>query len=481
MKVLVTGASGYIGGRLIVRLLENGYAVRAFARDPERLTGKSWYKEVETVQGDLNDRASIEAACSDIDAAYFLVHAMYSGDGFEELEKAYARNFAAAARGVPLIIYLGGLLPESDTASAHLLSRADVGKILGANGNITEFRAGPIIGSGSASFEMVRYLTERLPVMIVPRWVSNNVQPIGVRDVIDYLVSALEMPPLGIVEIGADILSFRDMMRRFADLRRLRRLIVPVPVLTPLLSGLWVGLITPVPNSLAVPLVAGILRPVVGDTGKASKHFPGISPISYVEAVKRALKKTEQSAAETRWTDSLGPGESYKLTDREGLFKEVRSVLTLAKRESVFRSFTSIGGDKGWLAWNWAWRLRGRIDNLFGGPGLKRGRRSAEALMPGDALDFWRVELLEPEKSLLLRAEMKVPGKAWLQFEAVQEEDGMTRLVQTAIFEPHGLAGLLYWCAMFPIHTLLFGQMAKRVVRAAEALEDDTSQMPETV
>jgi uncharacterized protein YbjT (DUF2867 family) len=412
----------------------------------------------------------VQHALIGVDAAYFLVHAMYSGDDFASREKSFAENFARAAAGISKVIYLGGLLPSGEAASEHLRSRAKVGEILRQNGNATEFRAGPVVGSGSASFEMVRYLTERLPVMVVPKWTSNDVQPIAVRDVIQYLAAALDKEPLGVVEIGADVLSFRGMMETFAEIRGLKRVIIPVPVLTPLLSGLWVGLITPIPNSLAVPLVKGIINPVLADTSKAEQFFPEIRPIAYREAVERALAKINENATETRWTDSLGTYGRYMLTDKEGLIKEVRSVMTNASPHSVFRSFTGIGGEKGWLAWNWAWRLRGRIDNFLGGPGLKRGRRSGDDLRIGDALDFWRVEDLQKDEFVLLRAEMKVPGKAWLLFEAIPNGE-RTQLVQTAMFAPRGLSGLIYWYALFPIHTFLFGQLAAKIALEAEASE----------
>ena len=331
MKILVTGATGYIGGRLIPELLKKGYGVRAFVRDPKRLRGKKWFSDVEVVEGDLAEIETLKSALKDCDAAYFLVHAMYSGDDFAEKEKKFAENFAEAAKNLEKVIYLGGLLPKGDETSEHLESRAKVGEILRQNKNVTEFRAGPIIGSGSASFEMVRYLTERFPVMIVPKWVKNPVQPIAVRNVIEYLVEAVEKKPLGVVEIGADVLPFRGMMETFAEVRGLKRIIIPVPVLTPLLSGMWVGLITPIPNSLAVPLIQGIIHPVTADTKKAKENFPEIKPIDYREAVTRALSKIKENATETRWTGSLHKEKPYSLTDKEGLIKEVREVETFAK------------------------------------------------------------------------------------------------------------------------------------------------------
>jgi len=482
VKILVTGATGYIGGRLIPRLLEAGHEVRVFVRDARRIEGRKWFERVEVFTGDLENREEISRAMKDVDAAYFLVHAMNEGGDFAEREKAIAENFAVAAKNVAKIIYLGGLLPEGNV-SEHLKSRADVGEILRAGGKTTEFRAGPIIGSGSASFEMVRYLTERLPVMIVPKWVKNEVQPIAVRNVIEYLVAALKREPLGIVDIGADVLPFRGMMETFAEVRGLKRVIIPVPVLTPLLSGLWVGLITPIPNSLAVPLVKGIINPVLAETTKAEKYFPEIVPMNYREAVARALEKIDEKAVETRWSGSYGEGAAtYEMTDREGVFQEVRTVLTYASPASVYKSFTSIGGDKGWLAWGWAWKLRGLMDKIVGGPGLSRGRRHPTEVLIGEELDFWRVEDLKKNEFILLRAEMKVPGKAWLKFEAVPK-NGKTQLVQTATFAPKGLFGLLYWYGSYPAHFFIFDKMAQRIVEGAEVIEGEkpVSEMPETI
>ena len=480
MKILVTGATGYIGGRLIPELLEKGYSVRAFVRDPKRLRGKKWFEQIEIAEGDLNDSDSIKRGLENCDAAYFLVHAMYAGDDFAEKEKQFAENFAEAAKDLEKVIYLGGLLPKGEGTSEHLESRAMVGEILRRNTNATEFRAGPIIGSGSASFEMVRYLTERIPVMIVPKWVKNPVQPIAVKNVIEYLVAGIEKKPLGVVEIGADVMPFRGMMETFAEVRGLKRIIVPVPVLTPLLSGLWVGLVTPIPNSLAVPLIKGIIHPVLADTKKAVENFPEIKLVPYKEAVERALSKIGENATETRWSSSLGKDETYRLTDKEGLIKEIRTVETTAKPSTVYKSFTSIGGDKGWLTWNWAWKIRGLMDSLIGGPGLSRGRRHPTEVNVGEVLDFWRVEDLEENKFILLRAEMKVPGRAWLRFETFAK-NGKTELVQTAIFAPKGLFGFLYWYSFYPAHFFIFRQMVERIAKGAEALENDLSQIPDTV
>lgn len=482
MKILVTGATGYIGGRLIPKLLEKDHDVRVFVRNPKRLRGKEWFEKVDIAEGDLENFDEINQALKDVDVAYFLVHAMYDGDDYAERERRFATNFANAAQDVEKAIYLGGLLPNDGEVSEHLTSRADVGRILRDNCPTTEFRAGPIIGSGSASFEMVRYLTERLPIMVTPKWVKNPVQPIAVRNVLEYLIEAIEKEPLGVVDIGGNVLQFVEMMKEFAEVRGLKRIIIPVPVLSPLLSGMWVGLITPIPNSLAIPLVKGIINPVIANTAKAEIHFPEINPIHYKEAVKSALKNIRNLTTETRWSSSLGRNDDYKLTDKEGLIKEVRTVLTDASPKAVFKSFTSIGGENGWLAWNWAWKLRGWFDSLIGGPGLSRGRRHPTKVNVGEVLDFWRVEDLEENHLILLKAEMKLPGRAWLQFEAIPKGD-QTQLVQTAMYAPKGFIGLAYWYALFPAHLFLFSKMARNIAKGAEVYEGniDTTEMPTTV
>jgi len=468
MRALVTGATGYIGGRLVPRLLERGHTVRVLVRDPARIAGRPWAGRVEVAAGDLLDPAGLTAALAGIEAAYYLVHSMDGRHDFEARDATAARNFVAAGQeaGLRLTVYLGGILPAGDEVSAHLRSRAEVGEILRAGLPATELRAGPIVGSGSASFEMVRYLTERLPAMIAPRWVMNDVQPIAVRDVLAYLLLALEREPLGIVNVGSERLSFRQMMQVYASVRGLKRLIVPVPVLTPRLAGLWVGLVTPIPNSLAVPLIEGVIRPVVADTARARALFPEVEPVTYRRAVELALEKLRDAGAETRWSGALGRGLPAQLTDTEGMIREIRTLHVDAPPERVFATFTGLGGDKGWLVWNAAWHLRGLLDRVVGGPGLRRGRRHPKELFPGEALDFWRVETVQPPHLLRLRAEMKVPGRAWLQWEARPEGTG-TRLLQTAFFAPVGLAGTLYWYLLYPLHKLIFSDMIRAV--AAES------------
>jgi len=467
MKVLVTGATGYVGGRLVPRLLDRGHDVRVMVRDPARIAGREWSDAVEVVKGDIEDPDTLGPALENIDAAYYLIHLMDSGRGFVHRDREAAQSFVAAAGHLRQVIYLGGLLPEGDDVSDHLASRAEVGRILREGLPAAEFRAGPVIGSGSASFEMVRYLTERLPAMVAPKWILNDVQPIAIRDILEYLLLALDHGSTGIFNVGTEPMSFKAMMQVFAEVRGLKRLIVPVPVLAPRLAALWVGLVTPIPNRMAVPLIEGVVHPVVADSSRARAEFPEVSPLPYREAVERALRSTEANAVSTRWSSALGDAPAFELSQSQGLIRETRSRLTSADQASTYRAFSSLGGKRGWLFWNWAWGLRGLLDRLVGGPGLRRGRRHPSDLEQGDALDFWRVEEVDAPKLLRLRAEMKVPGRAWLQFEAIPEGGG-TRLVQTALFEPIGLGGQLYWNLLYPIHRVMFSGMVSRVVALAE-------------
>jgi uncharacterized protein YbjT (DUF2867 family) len=470
MRVLVTGATGYIGGRLVPRLLARGHEVRVLARSPDRVSGRAWADDVEVCAGDLERPDTLGAAFEGMDAAYYLVHQMDAGKGFPERERRAAENFAEAAQGVSRVIYLGGLQPRGERASSHLSSRATVGEVLRDRLPTLELRAGPVVGSGSASFEMVRYLTERLPAMVAPRWVLNPVQPVAVRDVLSYLELGLERDVTGVVDIGTDPLTFREMMLEFARVRGLKRIIVPVPVLAPKLAALWVGLVTPISNRLAVPLIEGVIHPVLADTERARREFPEVEPLEYAEAVRLALQRIVDRAVSTRWSDTLGSAPSFELTSQEGLIREVRSCRTYVEPERVFDAFSSLGGDRGWLFWDWAWRVRGLMDSVVGGPGLRRGRRHPTEALPGDAIDFWRVEAVEPPRLMRLRAEMKVPGRAWLQWEAVPEDDGTT-LVQTALFEPYGLSGQLYWNLLYPVHKVMFSGLVRRIANLAGSPE----------
>jgi uncharacterized protein YbjT (DUF2867 family) len=395
---------------------------------------------------------------------------MYSGRDFAVRDREAARNFSRYGSKLKHVIYLGGLLPKSEEkVSEHLRSRAEVGEILRENLPTTEFRAGPIIGSGSASFEMVRYLTERLPVMVAPKWILNEVQPVSIGDVLKYLVLALKQEALGIVDVGADRLTFKQMMEIYGEVRGLRRFILPVPVLAPALAALWIGLVTPISNTLAVPLVEGVAHPVVADTEKAERIFPEVKPISYRKAVELGLGLSEGGDIETIWSGALGNFPTYSLSDREGLIREVRSVYVNATPSVVFRSFSSLGGRRGWLVWEWAWRIRGMVDKLIGGPGLRRGRRHPKELLPGETLDFWRVEEVISTRLLRLRAEMRLPGQAWLQWETKPHGTG-SRLVQTALFAPVGLWGTVYWYGLYPLHRAIFNDMVKAIARDAESL-----------
>lgn len=464
--VLVTGATGYIGGRLVPALLDKGYKVRVLVRDPLRIEGRTWAGKVEVASGDLLKPETLRETFYGIDAAYYLVHSMYGGSGYRERDRAAAENFAAAGKSLSHVIYLGGLFPEADNVSDHLKSRHETGAILRERLPATEFRAGPIIGSGSASFEMVRYLTERLPVMTAPKWIENEVQPVSVGDVLKFLTGALEQGPSGIVDIGGDTLTFREMMEGYARVRGLKRRIITVPVLAPGLAALWVGLVTPISNSLAVPLIQGVIHPVVGNTAKAENLFPEIAPLAYIESVELALTRVLEGRTETRWSGALSGEDPYSVSESQGLISERRSVYVDRPPADVFDSFTSLGGDRGWLVWNRAWRLRGFLDKLSGGPGLRRGRRHPRELLPGETVDFWRVEEVARPHLLRLRAEMKLPGKAWLEWSTLPEGDG-TRLVQNALFAPTGLWGTLYWHSLYPLHKLIFDDLIKAIARDA--------------
>ncbi len=458
MRILVTGATGYIGGRLIPRLLKNGYFVRCLARRPENLSGRDWNissNSVEVVAGDMSDSASLTQACSGMEVAYYLVHSMSAGEkGFEERDRKAAKNFAEAARqaGIRKIIYLGGLGDNQGPLSHHLKSRQEVGDILHQSGiPVTQFRAAVIIGSGSISFEMIRHLTERLPIMICPKWVLSRCQPIAIRDALSYLLAAVEEKKNEgrIIEIGGrDVLTYREMMLGYAKIRGLHRILLRVPILTPRLSSYWVDLITPIPSALARPLIEGLKNDVVCHNDEARKIFP-FEPLGYEEAVRLAFDRTQQGNLETIWSSA----ES-----------STQRIIIPASAEDVFKVVSSLGGKRGWLYANWIWRLRGFLDRLIGGVGMRRGRRDASSLRVGDAVDFWRVEAITPNHLLRLRAEMKLPGKAWLQFE-VQDEPGtsQSRLIQSAFFEPKGLGGLLYWYLLYPIHKVIFSGLCRGI------------------
>lgn len=479
--VLVTGATGYVGGRLVPRLLEAGYRVRVLVRDPERLQGRPWLPQVEVATGDVFRPATLLPALVGVRAAYYLIHSMQkASDGassFHERDLRAARNFGeiAAAAQVGRILYLGGLGDPAADLSQHLRSRQETGAALRAAGvPVTEFRAAVIVGSGSASFEMIRHLTERVPVMICPKWVYTRVQPIAIRNVLDYLVAALAEPASAgrIIEIGgADVLTYGEMMTGYAEVRGLKRWLVPVPVLTPRLSSYWVHWVTPIPAEIAQPLIEGLRNEVVVRDDTARQLFPDVQLLDYRSAVARALARQDAGQLESVWTDALATSRGdlppVTFTVQDGLMIERRQLLVAASPAATFAAFTGIGGAHGWPSYDWAWRLRGMADRLVGGVGLRRGRRDPDALRVGDALDFWRVEAVEPDQLLRLRAEMKLPGDAWLQFEALPQAEGQTLLVQTAYFAPKGLLGLSYWYSLYPIHGPIFSSMIQAIGRAA--------------
>jgi len=469
MHVLATGASGYIGGRLVPRLLRAGHTVRVLTRDPKRLAGRFWADRVEVVRGDLLDPSSIAGICNGIDAAYYLVHSMSAGIGYVTRDCVAAEGFCRVATDLRHLIYVGGLLPRGIGVSRHLRSRAEIGGILARHMPVTEFRAGPIIGSGSASFEMIRYLTERLPLIVAPHWIRNEVQPIAIRDVLSYLVGALERGPSGIVDIGSDPLTFAEMMYEYARIRRLRRLIVSVPgIIPPAVGARWVGLATPIPRPIVAALLEGMAKPPLVSSPRAHELFPTIKPISYRKATLLALRRVRQQAVETRWSGAQSEASTYEFRDYQGLVREVRTLHVHARPETVFRVFSGLGGERGWLVWKWAWWARGTLDRLLGGPGIGRGRRDPDELLPGEALDFWRVELVRPPRLLRLRAEAKLPGRGWLQWETKAEGEG-TRLTQTASFSPEGLPGTLYWYLLYPFHRMIFTDLIQAIGKQALA------------
>jgi uncharacterized protein YbjT (DUF2867 family) len=478
-QVLVTGATGYVGGRLVPLLVERGYRVRVLARDRDRLEGRPWLDRVELVLGDVLDPATLPAALDGVHAAYYLIHSMGSHGNFGQRDLRAARNFAQAAAetGVARIIYLGGLGKPGSELSEHLRSRQETGAALREAGvPVTEFRASILVGSGSVSFEMIRSLTERLPVMICPRWVYTRTQPIAIDDALTYLVAALETSESQgqIIEIGGrDVLTYRDMMLTYARLRGLRRFIIPVPLLTPRLSSYWVHLVTPIPSTIAQPLIKGLSVEVIVTDDRARRLFPQITPMDYETAVARALASLEAGEVETSWSDALvssqGDTRAFIFTTQDGMLIEQRQCEVDVPASVVYAEFAALGGRKGWLAFNWLWRLRGVADRLAGGVGFRRGRRHPTSLRVGDAIDFWRVEAVEPDRLVRLRAEMKVPGRAWLQFQAETLGATRTRLIQTAFFAPKGLLGLLYWYLLWPVHGFIFSQLIRKLAAGAVA------------
>ena len=474
--VLITGATGYVGGRLLAKLVGAGYRVRCLARRPENLRQRV-PTGVDVVAGDLLNAESLGPALAGVTAAYYLVHSMGSTGNFEEQDRRAAQNFAAAAKaaGVGRIIYLGGLGEDAGDLSPHLRSRHEVGKILRAGGvPLIEFRASVIIGSGSLSFEMIRALVERLPVMVTPRWVRVLAQPIAIDDMLAYLLAALELPGTesATFEVGGpDVVSYADLMREYARQRGVRRWMIPVPVLTPRLSSLWLGLVTPLYARVGRKLIDSIRHPTVVRDDTARRVFP-IEPVGMREGIARALRNEDRDCAQTRWSDAVsatGTGRTWGGVRFGNRLVDARSVRVGVNPELAFALIRRIGGQTGWYYANWLWTLRGWMDLIAGGVGMRRGRRDPETLRVGDTVDCWRVEAMEDGRRLLLAAEMKLPGRAWLEF-VVQPAlaDGAV-IQQTAIFDPAGFWGLAYWYGVWPLHQMVFAGMLRGMARAASA------------
>lgn len=473
--ILLTGASGYVGGRLLALLEARGHHVRCLARRPEFLRSRVG-ERTEVVAGDVLDAPSLGAALQGVDVAYYLVHSMGASGSFEEADRTAARNFACAAKaaGIRRVVYLGGLGREEEALSAHLRSRQEVGRILRESGvPVLEFRASIVIGSGSLSFEMIRALVDRLPIMITPKWVRVPAQPIAIDDLLEYLLAGLHapMPESRVYEIGgADRMSYGDVMQVYARRRGLRRRMIRVPVLTPYLSSLWLGLVTPIYARVGRKLIASIVHPTVVTDDAARGDF-AVSPVGVDEAVRRALESDERAFAATRWSDALssaGEPRAWGGVRFGSRLVDSRTMRVRVPASVAFRPIQRIGGRTGWYAWNWLWRIRGFIDLLAGGVGLRRGLPTLATLRPGDPVGFWRVEVFEPERLLRLAAEMKLPGRAWLEFEVTSDGAGSAIIRQTAIFDPVGLWGRVYWYGLYPLHELVFRGMLRGIARAAE-------------
>ena len=475
---LVTGATGYIGGRLITELLSHGYRVRVLARNAVRLKGHPWIDKVELVEGDAFDEQVVTAALKEVDVAYYLMHSLMEKTDFESQEQKMAKLFAkcAAEQMVRRMVYLGGIVPPDAELSPHMSARATTGAILQQSGVPTiELRAGIVIGSGSASFEMLRYLTERLPFMITPKWLNVRIQPIAVRDVLRYLIGSATLDPKisGSFDIGGpDVFTYKTMMQKYAEAAGLRkRIIIPVPVMTPKLSSGWVGLVTPVPYTLAKRLVASLKNEVVAHDDRIRKLIadPTGGLTSFERAVKLALVRIKDARVETRWSDASIPWTPSEPLPTDpnwaggSLYKDVRTRTSKDSVAEVWKRIEAIGGDNGYSTATWAWELRGLADKLFGGVGLRRGRRDPIHLQVGDALDFWRVEEIEHQKTLRLRAEMSMPGLAWLEFQVAANQGGGCTITQTATYAPKGLIGHAYWWSVWPMHGIVFPSMIKKM------------------
>ncbi len=471
--VLVTGATGYIGGRLAPNLLEQGYHVRCMARHATHLKGRQW-PGAQIVEGDALHPETLSAALDGVDTAYYLIHSMSAGDDrYAHTDRKAARNFARAAQtaGVRRVIYLGGLGRDTDLAP-HLRCRQEVGDILREEGpTVVEFRAAVIVGSGSASFELIRHIVEQHPVIPLFPWLRTRCQPIAVRDVLKYLSLGIDVPADAsrTYEIGGpEILTYEEMLRVYARRRRLRRWFVPVPYVSARMCAWWIELMTPIPAGYARPLIEAAKDEVVCRDESARKAFR-LHPIDYETAVRYALLRIKEGAVRTTWTMAMFPRQSpfSQMSIREGLICEESRVVVDATPAALFHIYSGLGGERGWLFANWLWKLRAALDRLVGGVGMRRGRRNRDEIGQGEPLDFWRVEKITADRLLLLRAEMAVPGKAWLQFESSPAGSGRSTLRITAYFEPRGLWGRAYWAALVPVHRILLGGLARAIAKRA--------------
>ena len=472
MKILLTGSTGYIGRRLKQKLLlDENVQLKLLVRNKKSVCELE--KKVEIIEGDTFNKDALRIALKDVDTAYYLIHSL-SNENYKDLDKISAQNFLDIANecGVKRIIYLGGLGVKNEHTSEHLLSRIETGEILSSNKNVQSiwFRAGVIIGSGSASFEIIRNLTEKLPVMTTPKWVNTLAQPISIDDVLSYLQEAISIDTKEnlIVDIGSKALTYKEMMIGTANALGLKRIIIPLPFMSINISSYWLNLFTPVPFSVAKALIEGLKSEVTIQNDNAKKYFPNIVPISYEDSVRNAIKEIEENQVISRWNDTAdGVWEKSSSNEiSQALYMDRKEVdISNIKPEKVYQSFTSIGGENGWFAFDFLWELRGFIDKMIGGVGLKRGRRSQCDLRISDCLDFWKVVDLKENERLLLYAQMKLPGVAWLEFKIKDN-----KLIQSAYFYPKGVFGRLYWYSLVPLHYFIFNNMIKSIIKKASSL-----------
>lgn len=477
-RILVTGATGYVGGRLVPLLLERGYRVRALARDPEKLRHRTWFDQVQVVQGDALQPASLASALFEIEAAYYLIHSMVGSARYWARDNQAALNFgeAAVATGVKRVIYLGGLGDASGDLSDHLRSRQLTGDLLRESGiPVTEFRAAVIIGSGSASFEMIRYLVEGLPLVLCPRWVSGLVQPIAIRDVLAYLVAALEQPESRdqIVEIGgSDVLTYRQVLQRYADLRDLRRILLPLPGMTPRICARMIDWLTPIPASLAAPLIVGLKNDSIVQDDLARRLFPGVEPMGIEAALLRALAYLQAGKVETTWRDAFPPDLERKSgslgTTRQGVIRLRIERRVQASQEGTYHALLHLGGSPGWRFTNPIWRLFRKLALLAGNVGQTRTRRGRGAVREDDVVDGWRVVSLDRPSRMRLEAERHAGGSAWTAFDVRPMGERRSLLTLSAYFAPHGFWGVLYWYVLAPIRSMALRRLTRRIARLAE-------------